>query len=106
MASVSILESVQPTQIKNAFSVFAVDKQDGSGRLIYNCKPWTDKYDPPKVYLPKPTELVNSVTTETYFAKVDLCDGFYQVQLSAYTSQFFGIKCGKKFSRFRRLPMG
>lgn len=94
MCKVGILEQVTKDQIRNAFPLFVAQKSVGSGRVIYDCHEWTPCYSSP-VHLLRPTDLVIIVSHDTHFAKLDLRDGFYHLELAPFTRQWFGIKCGK-----------
>ena len=99
--------SPQAPKPKMLFRLFPVPKTDPHNpRLIIDFKKLTKHLNPPNFKLPNIIKLMQSHRDSDFMVKLDLMNGFFHIPLHKSAMKEMGIKCGKKYYEFNRLPQG
>ena len=92
---------------KMLFRLFPVPKADPHNpRIIIDFKKLTKHLNPPSFKLPNVLKLMQSHRDSDFTIKLDLMNGFFHIPLHKSAMRNMGIKCGKKYYHFNRLPQG
>ena len=92
---------------KMLFRLFPVPKADPHNpRIIIDFKKLTKHLNPPSFKLPNILKLMQSHRDSDFMIKLDLMNGFFHIPLHKSAMRNMGIKCGKKYYHFNRLPQG
>jgi hypothetical protein len=94
------------TDIKNAFRVFLVAKQDQSARPVYDLSPWTPYYETPPLRLYSAAEVLQTIPRSASLIKIDLKAGFFQLAIAPHHWQYYGVYYRGQWFSWTRLPMG
>lgn len=103
-----VLEGCAKSNVKCIHSIFGVYKSDTHCRVVYDMSMLSvpPDYVTPPFSLPTIKKVLADVRPGELAIKFDLNNRFYHLPVHPQGRRYFGIKCGSKYYRFKRLPMG
>jgi hypothetical protein len=92
---------------RNTFPLFLVPKSDPHNpRAIIDFSKVTPLVNSPKFTLPNVHKLFRKVKAGDHMGKLDLTNGFFHIPLCKQAQDLLGLKIGKQYYKFKRLPQG
>jgi hypothetical protein len=93
-------------EMKNAFRVILVAKQDGSARPVYDLSPWTPYYETPPLRPYSAAGVLQTIPSQAHLIKIDHKSGFFQLPIAPRFWQYYGVYYRGQWFSWTGLPMG
>lgn len=97
---------VEESQSSWCHPVVLTRKKSGSLRFCVDFRKLNDVVELDGFELPKISEIINTLRGQEYFTKIDLKDGFFQIDIKDSDKEKTAFFTGKRLMQFCKMPQG